>query len=196
MLAHLSNRRHLRCLTQLLFRSGLWQRATMLCSLVLLHLTCSCICVQREARTGTSLHWVSQRALHHCQWAPGALWMLAGWWMSLPWAALLKHLSIRLQLHGPPRVWLDPGGSRFRLVITHTATAGDATEAAIGAQRVDSLRKSFWHEERISCKMWSRMVSVARGRRRGWRRDIRTGWLCYFSHLLFHTESLVQDSVH
>lgn len=42
-----------------------------------------------------------------------------------------------------PHIWLDPSGSQFLLVITHTAKAGDATEVAIGAQRLTCWGSCF-----------------------------------------------------
>lgn len=122
--------------------------------------------------THRHLHWVSQWALHHCQQEPGALWLVAGWWMSLPWASLLKCSSIRLQPHRP-HIWLDPNGSQLLPVITHRAWGRDAMETAIGAQSLtpDALRKPFQSKERIlcdSCSTPSQVTAAARG----WRGEI------------------------
>lgn len=42
-----------------------------------------------------------------------------------------------------PHIWLDPSGSQFPPVIAHTAKAGDATGAAIGAQRLTRWGRHF-----------------------------------------------------
>lgn len=42
-----------------------------------------------------------------------------------------------------PHIWLDPSGSQFPPVIAHTAKAGDAKEAAIGAQRLTRWGRHF-----------------------------------------------------
>lgn len=95
-----------------------------------------------QARTYTSTEPVHELSII-ARGSPGALCLVAGWWMSLPWAALLKRLSIRPACRTGPHIWLDPNGSQLLPVITHTAWAGDATEAAIGARSLTRWGSHF-----------------------------------------------------
>lgn len=151
--------------------------------------------------TCTHLHWVSQRALHHCQQWPGALWLVAGWWMSLPWAALLKRLSIRLQPHGPSHLIR----SQWKPVAPchHSYSIGPRCNGdSYWSTELDTLRKPFRCKERILCDSCTTLFHMG-GAALGWRGEIVWGrGILVKSRVLFpffvryiQNESLIQDSI-
>lgn len=93
--------------------------------------------------------------------------MVAGWWMSLPWAALLKRLSIRLQPHGPSHLirsqWKPVALCHHSYSIGRRCNRGSHR-----SRELDTLRKPFRCKERIlcdSCKTPSHMAGAALGQR-------------------------------
>lgn len=166
----------------------------------LLH-PCIPACTRMCRQTLRHLHWVSQRALHHCQWYPGALWLVAGWWMSLPWAALLKRLSIRLQSHGPSHLIR----SQWKPVAPchHSYSTGTrCNRDSHWSTELDTLRKPFRCKERIlcdSCTTLSHMGGAALGWRGEivWGRGVLTKSRMLFSFFVGYVRSkrLIQDSI-
>ncbi len=93
--------------------------------------------------------------------------------MSLPWAALLKRLSIRLQPHGPSHLIR----SQWKPVAPchHSYSIGPrCNRGSRWSTELDTLRKPFQCKERILCDSCT-TPSHTGGAALGWRGDVVWG---------------------
>lgn len=140
----------------------------------LLYICCTycihaCTRTCRQTLTHTSIESVSALSII-ASGSPRALWLVAGWWMSLPWAALLKRLSIRLQPHGPSHL--------IRSQWKPVAPCHHSYSIGPEMQQRQPMEHGAWRaEEAISVQrediMWLMYNSVSHGWRCTWleRRD-------------------------